>query len=212
MIRMFSNNIRIILASSSPRRQELLQSVGLPFTTMPSNFDESSVTANHPASLVELLSFHKAQSVYEKLLKDCGSEEGLIVIGSDTVVVLNSEVLGKPSSPSHAEEMLGRLQGRTHTVYTGLCILGHQHTPSGEHTPVRRIVHEKTDVTMAPLCGDTIRRYVATKEPLDKAGSYAIQGLGATLVSRIQGDYFTVVGLPLHRLSMLLAEIQVTLF
>ncbi len=202
----------VILASGSPRRRELLSSLGLTFSVQPSDFDESSVKESDPAKLVVELSYHKARSVLEeiseKTIRSDDEVNDVLIIGSDTVVVLDGDVLGKPRDPKHAREMLMRLQGRQHTVYTGLCVL----FVSTGMSVVSRTAFEATKVFMNPLSDETISRYVETGEPLDKAGAYAIQGLGSTLISGIEGDYFTVVGLPLQRLSRMLEEVGLPVF
>ncbi|MCL6637534.1 MAG: Maf family protein [Alicyclobacillus sp.] len=191
---------RLILASSSPRRRDLLQSLGLPFTVVASHADESVAPGTPPGAWVEQLAVRKAQVVAQQQ-----PAQPVLVVAADTIVVLDGKVLGKPPQPAAAIEMLQQLQGRVHEVYSGVCVWHH---PEGQY----RCGHRCTRVWMRPLTLEHIQRYVRTGEPLDKAGSYAIQGLGATLVEKIDGDYFTVVGLPLNLLSDLLAEAGVALF
>jgi septum formation protein len=185
----------IILASSSPRRKELLEGLNLQFITHPSDEDESVPDGTKPADMVEILSLRKAKSVATHY------DEGL-VIGSDTIVVCDDEILGKPADEKDAARMLSTIQGRSHFVYTGVAIVD---AATGES----QVAHSKTEVFVKPLDADTIRRYIQTGEPRDKAGSYAIQGLGATLVERINGDYFTVVGLPVGLLAEMLGRFGV---
>ncbi|MGN7468436.1 Maf family protein [Brevibacillus sp. SAFN-007a] len=182
----------LILASSSPRRRELLQALGIPFTVMTSDADETTAPHLTAEQVVEELSLRKAKAVADRL------SEGL-VLGSDTVVVLDGQILGKPVDEADAFRMLSMLQGREHTVYTGVALVD-------VATGRTEVAHSHTDVRIRPLSEAEIKSYIATKEPMDKAGSYAIQGIGATIVEGITGDYFTVVGLPLGLTSNLLAR------
>ncbi|MCL6593232.1 MAG: Maf family protein [Alicyclobacillus sp.] len=190
----------LILASSSPRRRDLLQSLGLPFEVVASHADETVEPGTPPGEWVEQLAVRKAHAVAQQW-----PAQPALVIAADTIVVLDGTVLGKPASPAAAVGMLQQLQGRVHEVYSGVCVWRH---PEGQY----RCGHRCTRVYMRPLSQEKIQRYVHTGEPMDKAGSYAIQGWGATLVEKIEGDYFTVVGLPLNLLSDLLAEAGVALF
>lgn len=191
---------RLVLASSSPRRQELVASLGLslPVRILPTDTDESVEPGWTPAQIVERLSLRKARTA-ARLLAEEGEREPSLVLGADTIVVLDGEVLGKPAGRADALQTLGRLQGQTHEVYSGVTLIG-------THTGTERSAHRMTRVTIKPLDESLIERYVDTGEPMDKAGSYGIQGLGATLVSEIEGCYFNVVGLPLSLLSDMLAE------
>ncbi|MGF9822995.1 Maf family protein [Brevibacillus agri] len=182
----------LILASSSPRRRELLQALGIPFTVMTSDVDETTAPGLSPAQVVEELSLRKAREVAARLT------EG-VVLGSDTIVVLDGHILGKPADEADASRMLSMLQGREHTVYSGVALID-------AATGRSEVAHSHTDVKIRPLSEAEIKSYIATKEPMDKAGSYAIQGIGATIVEGITGDYFTVVGLPLCLTSKLLAR------
>lgn len=190
---------RIILASTSPRRKELLGFLRLPFEVMPSHADESTPESWTPQQIVETLAVRKAEAVVNISAQP---EEGGLVIGSDTIVVLDGLVLGKPADHADAVRMLTSLQGRTHRVYTGVACI---HTVTGK-TLVR---HRRTEVTMKPLSHEHIIAYVNTGESSDKAGAYGIQGMGATLVESIQGCYFNVVGLPLSLLSDMLSDFGV---
>ena len=178
----------IILASASPRRRELLSYV-CEFEVRPTDCDESCDIAS-PEEFVRELSRRKALA--------CAAEAGDIVIGADTVVAIDGEILGKPKDAEDAKNMLRKLSGRTHSVFTGVTVVkdGEAHTFA-----------ERTDVTFFELSAETIDRYVASKEPCDKAGAYGIQGKGCLLVEKINGDYFNVVGLPVARLSRLLNTI-----
>ncbi|OZI11302.1 septum formation inhibitor Maf [Bacillaceae bacterium SAS-127] len=174
----------IILASGSPRRKELLQQIGLPFTVIVSDVDE---TISHPISSKETvmqLASRKAHAVAKH-------HEQNIVIGADTIVVLDGEILGKPKDRSDAKRMLSKLSGREHSVYTGVAIV----QGKNEH-----VFYEETNVTFWELSSEEIDAYIDSGEPFDKAGAYGIQGIGALLVKKIDGDYFSVVGLPVASL------------
>lgn len=182
-----------ILASASPRRVELLTQMGLEIEVMPSNADESTDQTD-AARIVEELSIAKCQEVARRLE---GIKTGdYCIIGADTVVALDNEVLGKPKDEADAKRMLSLLSGNTHQVFTGVTVLVHL---SGVHSSLVTF-HEQTDVTMYELPEEQINNYVATGEPMDKAGAYGIQGRGAVLIHHISGDYCNVVGLPIARL------------
>ena len=190
---------KLILASTSPRRKELITLLGMPFDVVPSLADEDTPDTWNAVQVVEELALRKAQAVYDTLP---GQSEQAIIVGSDTVVVLDGKILGKPSDRQEAKDMLESLQGRTHEVYSGVACI---RTTDG----ATQVSHRATSVTMKPLAAKVIDAYVRTGEPDDKAGSYAIQGLGATFIERIEGCYFNVVGLPLSLLSDLLADLGV---
>ncbi|CAG7655343.1 Maf family protein [Paenibacillus allorhizosphaerae] len=195
----------IILASSSPRRQELIRSLNRPYEIIVSSVDETTDPGLSPAEIVEQLSSRKAQAVYERCKAESRFETGSVIVGSDTIVVQGGEVLGKPKDAEDAFRMLRSLQGRGHQVYSGVAVIDLQ-------TGVQHVSHRKTNVRMKPLADEQIRRYIATGEPMDKAGAYGIQGLGATIVEEIEGDYFSVVGLPMSLLSDLLARFSIAVF
>lgn len=174
----------IILASASPRRKELLTLAGVDFTVKVADVEEIIPENASPDEVVMSLALQKAQAV-SKDNADC------IVIGSDTVVALDGEILGKPKDEENAREMLIALSGRSHTVYTGVAIIHGEKTKS---------FCEATEVVFNELSQEEILNYIATKEPMDKAGAYGIQGKGCVLVEKIVGDYFNVVGLPVSRL------------
>jgi septum formation protein len=184
---------QLILASSSPRRKELLQSLGLQFSVIPSSASEEISGGAEPQEFVKILAERKAIDVATHIAV---SNTPTVVIGADTIVVRDGVILGKPHHAQHAIEMLNQLQGQTHEVYTGICVLGVNQDIEQKFTD-----YVSTKVTMRALSMLEIERYVDTGEPMDKAGAYAVQGLGSTLITHINGDYFTVVGLPLALLS-----------
>lgn len=183
--------MKIVLASQSPRRRQLLGQMGLEFTTQSPEIDESAFHGRDARDLVETLSREKARWVARQQTPDT------LVIGADTVVVLDGAILGKPRDWAEAEAMLAALSGRDHQVFTGVTLC------QGDRILTQA---EETQVTFRPLTGQEIRQYVSTGEPMDKAGSYGIQGYGCLLVEGIRGDYFNVVGLPVCRLGRMLAR------
>ena len=183
----------VILASQSPRRRELLTLVGIPHRVRPADVDERYLPGEEPAAHAERLAREKAAVVAR-------DEPGALVIGSDTIVVVDGDVLGKPRDEAHAAEMLARLSGRSHVVMTAVAV---------QWRGVERSAVEEVGVTFHPLSAGEIDAYIATREPMDKAGAYGIQGYGATIVERVDGDYFAVMGLPLQRLVRLMAELGV---
>jgi len=192
------NSQHIILASGSPRRRELLSLLGLPFEVITSEADESTPSDFTPEQIVRSLALRKAEAVVASV-----GERNAVIVGSDTIVVLDNTVLGKPVDELDSKSMLTRLQGRNHKVYTGVACIG---LSQGKTI----VEHRVTSVTMRAMTEDEIVAYIATGEPADKAGSYAIQGLGSTLVERIEGCYFNVVGLPLSLLGEMLSEFGIT--
>jgi septum formation protein len=179
---------RLILASASPRRAQLLAMLGLAFEVRPAGIDETPAHGETPVHHTERLSREKAAFVAK-------NEGDALVIGSDTVVVIDGTVLGKPDDALQAVEMLLRLQGREHTVATGIAVVRNERVCSAV---------EQVRVRFRPFGRETATRYVETGEPMDKAGAYGIQGYGSTLVESIAGDYFAVMGLPIVRLLELL--------
>ena len=182
---------KIILASASPRRKELLAKAGISFTVIPAAGEEKR-TSEDPGEAVQQLARDKAEWVAQSLA-EC--EEGTLVIGSDTIVVFENRILGKPKDRRDAAETLEKLQGNTHQVYTGVTVLERKAGKWVDHT-----FFESTDVTFYPVSREEIQDYIATGEPMDKAGSYGIQGLFGIYVKGICGDYNNVVGLPVARL------------
>lgn len=181
----------VILASQSPRRRELLTLIGIPHSVRPADIDERYFAGEVPSAHAERLAREKAAAVGR-------DEPDAVVIGSDTIVVVDGDVLGKPTDERHAIEMLTRLSGRSHTVMTAVAVRWQGH---------ERSAVEQVGVTFGQLDDRQIRAYVATGEPMDKAGAYGIQGYGATIVERVDGDYFSVMGLPLYRLTRLMEEL-----
>ena len=183
--------MNIILASNSPRRRELLERIGIKdFTVAAPNVDESVEPGLSPAGMVEQLSLRKARAAAQNF----GPDD--LILAADTVVALDDTVLGKPRDGDDAFAMLSALSGRENRVYTGVTVL------RGDKAVTQ---HEETAVTFRELSPDEIRGYIATGEPMDKAGAYGIQGVGALLVSGIRGDYCNVMGLPVFRLGLILS-------
>ena len=183
----------MILASQSPRRRELLALVGIPHEVRPADIDETYLPGEPPRDHAERLAREKTAAI-------AAAEPEALVIGSDTIVVVDGDVLGKPAQAEEAGRMIARLAGRTHTVMTGVAVAWRGQTRSAV---------EEVDVTFHPLSAREIAEYVATREPMDKAGAYGIQGYGATIVARVDGDYFAVMGLPLQRLVRLLGDVGI---
>lgn len=179
--------MKIILASGSPRRRELLQQIGLSFEVVVSDCEEI-ITCVKPGDVVEELSLQKAKAVAKKV----SFEEPVLIIGADTIVTCDEEILGKPKSEEDAFGMLKRLSGRTHEVFTGVSIL----QVENQNIKVLSSFHEATKVTFYEMFEQEIFEYIATKDCMDKAGSYGIQGFCARYIKEIAGDYNNVVGLP----------------
>lgn len=187
----------IILASGSPRRKEILSQVGLPFTVEPSNKEE--ITASTlPSEFVMNLSMLKAEDIASKQEKPC------MVIGADTIVALEGTILGKPKDEAEAYAMLKNLSGRSHEVYTGVTVI-----VMDDQKAVRKTTfYEMAKVFIASLSDEEIHAYIESKEPMDKAGAYAIQGRFACYVEGIEGDYYAVVGLPIAHLYKVIKEMN----
>lgn len=189
--------VKYILASGSPRRRELLEQAGISFEIFQAQGEEISAKES-PEDVVEELSYRKADEVAGQYLTKYENDT-VVIIGADTLVASGGEIMGKPQSGAEAAKMLTKLQGDVHQVYTGvtLIILG-----EGQQERCRNVItfHERTDVCMYPMTPEQIAAYVATGEPMDKAGAYAIQGKCAVYIKGINGDYNNVVGLPVARL------------
>lgn len=193
---------RIILASGSPRRKDMLRELGVSFEIVKSTLEEKTDELL-PSEVVKDLSRQKALDVYEKVIgqrEEANESEGepLLVIAADTVVSVDDKILGKPSDENEAFEMIKMIQGRSHRVYTGVCVACEGCDLSD--APVLLNFSEGTTVNVCSMSDDEINAYISTKEPMDKAGAYGIQGLFKVYVSGIEGDYDNVVGLPVSRL------------
>ena len=187
------SDIRVVLASGSPRRRQLLELIGIPHEVRPSDIDESLKGRESPRKHAERLAREKATAVASK-------DSDVITIAADTIVVIDKKILGKPSNAVDAGSMLSLLNGREHTVITGVAVSRGQKLKSAV---------EEVAVTFRKLTEDEIDAYIATGEPMDKAGAYGIQGFGATIVKRIEGDYFAVMGLPIVKVVLLLGELGI---
>ncbi len=186
---------KLLLASQSPRRRELLEQTGIELQIVPSDIDEEDISIKNPAEYVEALSFMKAEKI-------SGAYPDSWILGADTIVVLQDQILGKPESEHHAIEILRLLSNREHKVFTGFCIMNKH-----KQTVIKSAV--ETRVWFKPLSDQEIKWYVSTKEPFDKAGGYGIQGLGAFLVRKIFGSYSNVVGLPVCEVIEALMELKI---
>jgi septum formation protein len=190
----------LVLASASPRRQELLRNAGIPFTVYPANIPEAPWSEESPRACAERLAREKAHVVLVQ-------QPGKFVLGADTIVVVDGEILGKPRDEADAERMLRLLSGRTHQVITGVCLVGTLTTGNQKlETGFEDTRSETTLVTMTTLSNEDIRSYIASGEPMDKAGAYAIQGMASRWIPRIDGDYLNVVGLPVALVRRMLQE------
>jgi septum formation protein len=192
--------MKLILASSSPRRAEILRTAGFSFDVLPADIDETLRPGEAATEYVRRLAEKKARTVARKIAA-AEPDATAIIIAADTTVVVNGAILGKPESTSDAQRMLEQLSGRTHDIYTGVALL---RLPDG----VERILVDVTRVDFAELSVQEIADYVASGEPFGKAGGYAIQGLGGRFVKRIEGCYFNVMGMPLGRIYQELRKIQ----
>jgi len=214
-LRELLRDYKLVLASASPQRRKLLEQIGFEFSVDPSPFDEELVSKtinNLPADYLKLVATGKALEVAKKYLS---SPEPVLIIGADTIIVHEDEIIGKPHEPYKAKRTLRKLSGQQHYVHTGVCIMvtGGKWTDGG---PARSLIRETyfettTLVKMCELTEDLISSYVESGEPLNKAGAYGIQGLGAVLVHYIKGEYSNVVGLPLNRLCSEITKFMQTL-
>jgi len=180
---------RVVLASQSPRRRELLGLIGIVHEVRPADIDESQLPGEQPRAHAERLAREKAAAI---------AKEGTVTIGSDTIVVVDGDILGKPRDEDDARRMLRRLSGRAHIVMTGIAVDWNGRLESAV---------EEVGVTFRRLDEHDIAAYIATREPMDKAGAYGIRGYGATIVEGVDGDYFAVMGLPLNRTVRLLERL-----
>lgn len=204
---------QMILASASPRRKELLEQIGAEFVICPAKGEEV-ITETDPSAVVMELSRQKAEEVasgvltYNEQHADLATPQDILVIGADTVVAYENQILGKPKDEEDARRMLTMLSGKTHSVYTGVTfVFIDKEGRTGEHC-----FFEKTDVCMYPLKEEEIVRYIQSGDPLDKAGSYGIQGRFAIHIKEIRGDYNNVVGLPVARLYQELQKLGVSIW
>ena len=190
-----------MLASASPRRQELLRNAGIPFVVQPTDIPEVPRPGEAPRAFAERMAREKALTVFRQRPDD-------FVLGADTIVIVDAEILGKPRDAADAARMLRLLSGRRHQVTTGVCLVGPQPRTENRQleTGFEDVRSETTIVTVEVLSDDDIRSYISTGEPMDKAGAYAIQGRASRWISHIEGDYFNVVGLPVSLVYKMLRE------
>ena len=190
----------LVLASASPRRQELLRAAGIAITVQPTNVPETPQDGEAPTAFAERLAREKAWAVFKDRPND-------LVLGADTIVVIGDKILGKPTDAADAARMLRLLSGRKHQVTTGVCLMGSRTAESSKtQTPLGDTRSETTLVTMSEISDDEIRSYIESSEPMDKAGAYAIQGIASRWIPRIEGDYSNVVGLPIALVYRMLTE------
>lgn len=242
----YRDNIQLILASSSPRRKELIKLLDLPFpvSVFSVEVDERIHAGWQPAEAVEQLSLSKAKAVAQVILDGQSTitidSTDALILAADTVVVLDDDILGKPASPEDAVATLKRLRGRSHYVYTGIVLqqLGTDTQPAAAYAaekmkqvmplgdigqyrilselqnglPERMVGHSCSKVTFRPMSDEEILAYVQTAEPLDKAGSYGVQGVGSVFIEKIEGDFYSVMGLPLNMLYRMLLAFGINLF
>jgi septum formation protein len=196
-----SISVTIVLASSSPRRQELLRNAGISFSVQPASINETPLPGEAPRECAERLAREKALAVFQSNPQQC-------VLGADTIVVVDDAILGKPRDAVDAARMLRLLSGRRHAVITGVCLVGP--AASGQSSVASQtnmqIASETTLVTVCEISDQEIRDYIATGEPMDKAGAYAIQGMASRWIPRIEGDYSNVVGLPVTLVYRMLQD------
>lgn len=190
--------MRIVLASKSPRRSEIFKNIGINFEVIESNFVETFDAGMNPEEVVKYLAYKKAENVAKTI------DDEALVIGADTIVVLDSTIMGKPLSVENSLYMLKELSGKWHKVYSGICVMS---TSSKQYFSD----FEVTDVKIKKLSDENIEDYIKTGEPMDKAGAYAIQGIGSLIVEKINGCYFNVVGLPIYKLSSLFERFGINL-
>ena len=191
--------MKIVLASNSPRRKELLHQIFDRFDVIKSNFDEDEVKEKEPEKLVQILSFKKAEEVFNRIQN---KENELLVIGGDTLVYFDGQVLGKPKDEEDAFNTLKRLQGNKNEVYSAFTIIFKKDNKTIKETHLSKSV-----LTMKSMSDEEIERYIETGEPMDKAGSYAVQGIGSKFIEKIEGSYNAVVGLDIEKLEEIIANV-----
>ncbi|MGH9738416.1 MAG: Maf family protein [Candidatus Acidiferrales bacterium] len=191
--------MRLVLASASPRRAEILRNAGIAFDVQAALIDEAPRAGELAGDYVRRLAFEKARAAANEIAERQGTSDDTIFIGADTTVVVDGEIFGKPESEVDAQRMLRLLSGRVHEVHTGLAVV---RSPGAWE----RVAEEITRVTFAKISDEEVESYIATGEPFGKAGGYAVQGLAGRYVTRIEGCYFNVVGLPLALLYSMLRE------
>ncbi len=189
----------LVLASASPRRQELLRNARIPFLVQPSDVPEIQNPGEAPLAFAERLAREKARAIFATRRNDT-------VLGADTIVVVDGEVLGKPADAADSARMLRLLSGRTHQVTTSVCLIGPETGSKKPETVFEDVRSETTQVTMTQISESEVRDYAASSEPMDKAGGYAIQGVASRWVTRLEGCYFNVVGLPVPLVYRMLRE------
>lgn len=195
----------LVLASASPRRQELLRNAGIPFVVQPSDVPEDALPGESPEACAQRLAREKALAIFQ-------SRPDEHVLGADTIVVIDGQMLNKPEDSADATRMLHLLSGNMHRVITGVCLVGGKKSVPGSQFPVPSFVDvriETTQVSMSEISEREINDYISTGEPMDKAGAYAIQGIASRWITRIEGDYCNVVGLPVTLVCRMLKEHQV---
>ncbi len=185
--------MRIVLASNSPRRKELLHQIFDDFDVIKSNFDEDEIKEKEPEKLVQILSLKKAEEVFNRIQNE---ESELLVIGGDTLVYFDNEILGKPKDEKDAFNTLKKLQGNKNEVYSAFTIIFKK-----DNKTIKETYLTKSTVTMKSMSDEEIERYIKTGEPMDKAGSYAVQGIGSKFIEKIEGSYSSVVGLDTEKLK-----------
>lgn len=199
--------LRFILASGSPRRSEILTQMGIKFEVIKSGCSEEIEENISPSDAVVLLSERKADDVIKRLENDYNKYEKVILISADTVVSLDNKILGKPKDEEDAFETLKMLRGKTHNVYTGMCV---SILTKDSKKNITNLTQSK--VTFKNMTDEEIKGYIKTGEPMDKAGSYAIQGIGASFIEKAEGDFFSVIGLSMSKLYDILKENSIEIF
>lgn len=185
---------KIILASTSPRRKDILHQIGLDFDIIPSSYEEDMSLSKTPEDLVQYLAEQKGKVVAQQQ-----NTTAAVIISSDTIVAIDGNILGKPQSREEAKNMLRLISNRTHDVYSGVCVID---TETNDQT----VFYSSAKITMRELSEEEIEAYIETGEPMDKAGAYGIQGMGGMFIQSIEGDYYAIVGLPIEQLVLVLRQ------